>query len=112
MQKTAYEMLMSDGVHTCALPIFLGGGRALVNSLYRHGEGLGVVAHYEAEVERVHLQDGACVGVTARLGGQALDFTARSVVFAAGGFQAIIPWLKESWGDAADRKSTRLNSSH
>src|SRR3546814_8853966 len=25
-----------------------------------------------------------------------------SVVFAAGGFQANIPWLKESWGDAAD----------
>src|SRR3546814_15722981 len=74
---------------------FLGGGRALVNALYRHGEGLGVVAHYEAEVDRVHLQAGACVGVTARLGGQAPDFTSRRRVFAAVGIQAQLPWPQE-----------------
>jgi tricarballylate dehydrogenase len=81
---------------------FLGGGRALVNALYRHAEGLGVVAHCEAPVERLHLEDGFCRGVTTRIGGRPYDFTARSVVFAAGGFQANIPWLKESWGAAAD----------
>lgn len=81
---------------------FLGGGRALVNALYRHAESLGVVVHYEAEVERIRLDDGHCRGVTARLAGRAQDFTARSIVFAAGGFQANIPWLKESWGAAAD----------
>ncbi|MGF1594271.1 MAG: FAD-dependent tricarballylate dehydrogenase TcuA [Kiloniellaceae bacterium] len=81
---------------------FLGGGRALVNALFRHAESLGVVVHYDAEVERVLLEDGFCRGVTARLADGRRDFTARSVVFAAGGFQANIPWLKESWGDAAD----------
>jgi tricarballylate dehydrogenase len=81
---------------------FLGGGRALVNALFRHAESLGVVVHYDAEVERVLLEDGFCRGVTARLAGSPRDFTARSVVFASGGFQANIPWLKESWGDAAD----------
>ena len=82
---------------------FLGGGKALVNALYRHAESLGVVVHYEAPVEAVHLENGFCRGVTARLAEfGARDFAGRSVVFAAGGFQANIPWLKESWGDAAD----------
>lgn len=82
---------------------FLGGGRALVNALYRHAESLGVVVHYEAPVEAVHLENGFCRGVTTRLAEfGARDFAGRSVVFAAGGFQANIPWLKESWGAAAD----------
>ncbi len=81
---------------------FMGGGRALVNALCRHAESLGVVLHYEAEVTGVHLEDGFCRGVTATIEGRPADFSARSVVFAAGGFQANIAWLKESWGAAAD----------
>ncbi len=81
---------------------FMGGGRALVNALCRHAESLGVVLHYEAEVTGVHLEDGFCRGVTATIDGRPTDFSARSVVFAAGGFQANIDWLKESWGAAAD----------
>lgn len=82
---------------------FLGGGKALVNALYRHAESLGVVVHYEAPVEAVHLENGFCRGVTVRFGHVGVrDFSGRSVVFAAGGFQANIPWLKESWGAAAD----------
>ncbi len=81
---------------------FMGGGRALVNALCRHAERLGVVLHYEAEVTGVHLEDGFCRGVTATIDGRPPDFSARSVVFAAGGFQANIAWLKESWGAAAD----------
>jgi len=81
---------------------FLGGGRALVNALYRHAEALGVEVHYEAQVTAVQLEEGFCRGVTASLGGRTCAFTGRSVVFAAGGFQANIEWLKESWGAAAD----------
>jgi tricarballylate dehydrogenase len=81
---------------------FLGGGRALVNALYRHAEALGVTVFYEAEVESVHLEGAVCRGVTARLEGRPRDFFGRCVVFSAGGFQANIPWLKESWGAAAD----------
>lgn len=81
---------------------FLGGGRALVNALYRHAESLGVVVHYEAPVERVRLEDGLCRSVTVRLDARPVTFTARSVVFASGGFQANIEWLKQSWGPAAD----------
>lgn len=82
---------------------FLGGGKALVNALYRHAKSLGVVVHYEAPVEAVHLEGGFCRGVTVRFADLGTrEFTGRSVVFAAGGFQANIPWLKESWGAAAD----------
>ena len=82
---------------------FLGGGKALVNALNRHAESLGVVSHYDTPVEAVRLEDGFCRGVTARFpDGGVHAFTGRSVVFAAGGFQANIPWLKESWGAAAD----------
>jgi len=59
--------------------------------------------HYEARVEAVRLENGFCRGVTTRLAEfGARDFSGRSVVFASGGFQANIPWLKESWGAAAD----------
>lgn len=81
---------------------FLGGGKALVNALYRAAEALGVTVHYEAWVEEVRLDGNLCRGVAARIGGTAVEFAARTVVFAAGGFQANIPWLKESWGAAAD----------
>lgn len=81
---------------------FMGGGRALVNALCRHAEGLGVELRYEAEVTKVHLDGGHCRGITATVDGRPTDFSARSVVFAAGGFQANIDWLKESWGEAAD----------
>jgi len=81
---------------------FLGGGKALVNALCRHAEGLGVTIFYDAEVEKVILEEGFCRAVTARIDGQLRDFAGRSVVFASGGFQANIPWLKEYWGEAAD----------
>ena len=48
------------------------------------------------------LEDGFCRTVTARIDGKLRDFAGRSVVFASGGFQANIPWLKEYWGAAAD----------
>jgi len=81
---------------------FMGGGRALVNALCRHAESLGVTIFYEAEVTDIRLEGGVCRGVTATVDGMPRDFTGTSVVFAAGGFQANIPWLKESWGAAAD----------
>ncbi|MEQ8355814.1 MAG: FAD-dependent tricarballylate dehydrogenase TcuA [Kiloniellaceae bacterium] len=81
---------------------FMGGGRALVNALCRQAEELGVTLLYEAEAVAVHLEDDHCRGVTCKIGGQQRDFFGRSVVFAAGGFQANIPWLKESWGEAAN----------
>ena len=39
---------------------FLGGGRALLNSLCRHAEGLGVALHYDTEVADILIDDGFC----------------------------------------------------
>jgi len=81
---------------------FLGGGRALLNSLCRHAEGLGVVLRYDTEVVEILLDDGFCEGV--RLAGDNADdnvVLAKKVITTAGGFEANLEWLAEGWGEAA-----------
>lgn len=81
---------------------FLGGGKALLNAYYRVAERLGVEVIYEAEVQTVQLRDNAVAAVVAAIGGRVVTFEAKSVIAAAGGFQANIEWLKQYWGAAAD----------
>ena len=77
---------------------FLGGGRALLNSLCRHAEGLGVEFLYETEVSEMRMEDGYCDGV-GLADGQTLS--AKKVITTAGGFEANLEWLAEGWGDSA-----------
>ena len=77
---------------------FLGGGRALLNSLCRHAEGLGVEFLYETEVSRMRMEDGYCDGV-GLADGRTLG--AKKVITTAGGFEANLEWLAEGWGDSA-----------
>ncbi len=81
---------------------FLGGGKALVNAYYRSAAALGVEVVYDAEVEDVDLDGGvfACARVAHE--GETRAVRARAMVAAAGGFEANIAWLRESWGPAAD----------
>src|SRR4029434_8356390 len=81
---------------------FLGGGKALLNALYVTAARLGVTIAYDTEVQDVCL-DGSVVRelVVNRTGGRTA-IRAKTVVAAAGGFQANLEWLKEYWGDAAD----------
>jgi tricarballylate dehydrogenase len=81
---------------------FLGGGKALLNALYRTAERLGVQIIYDTEVRSLDLRDGAVrsAGVVSR--GFPAVIHARTVVAASGGFQANIVWLKEYWGEAAE----------
>jgi len=81
---------------------FLGGGKALVNAYYRAAEGLGVAVAYDAEVEDLELRDGHFDSATVRYRGERLEVKARTFVAASGGFEANIPWLRESWGEVAD----------
>jgi tricarballylate dehydrogenase len=81
---------------------FLGGGKALVNAYYRTAERLGVLVAYEAEVTGIEMDDGAFAAATVRHEGREHRIAARAFVAASGGFEANIPWLKESWGDVAD----------
>jgi tricarballylate dehydrogenase len=80
---------------------FLGGGTALMNSYYAAAERLGIEVHYDAEVLGLSLRGGALQSATVRSGGATHAVRAKSVVVAAGGFEANLDWLREAWGDAA-----------
>ncbi|HUA77335.1 MAG TPA: FAD-dependent tricarballylate dehydrogenase TcuA, partial [Acetobacteraceae bacterium] len=81
---------------------FLGGGRAMLNTLYRTAESLGVEVRYEAEIVALKIEDGHFHAATFTEGGRTHSVHAAAFVAAAGGFEANIPWLKEYWGDAAE----------
>ena len=80
---------------------FLGGGKSLVNAYYRTAEALGVEVRYEAAVTHLELQDGRVAFVECTHGGETHRLTPKSVVVAAGGFQADTDWLARAWGPAA-----------
>ena len=77
---------------------FLGGGRALLNSLCRHAEGLGVSLVYETAVASLLMQDGFCDGVMLESGDK---IRAQKIITTAGGFEANLEWLAEGWGAPA-----------
>lgn len=81
---------------------FLGGGRAMLNALYRTAEGLGVEVEYDAEVVDLAIEDGAFRHATVRCKDCPQTVTAKAFVAASGGFEANLEWLKEAWGDVAD----------
>jgi tricarballylate dehydrogenase len=81
---------------------FLGGGKALVNAYYETARKLGVEIAYESEVCELRLCDGLFESAIVRCGEVTREVRAKTVVAAAGGFEANISWLKEYWGEAAD----------
>jgi tricarballylate dehydrogenase len=81
---------------------FLGGGKALLNSYYETARKRGVQVKYNAEVTALRMCDGVFESAMAMVDGAPVELRAKSVVFAAGGFEANIEWLKEAWGEAAE----------
>ncbi|MGZ8486640.1 MAG: FAD-dependent tricarballylate dehydrogenase TcuA [Candidatus Binatia bacterium] len=80
----------------------LGGGKAMMNGYYDTAAKLGVEIHYETEVQELKIRDGEFVSAMALHDGAARAIEAKTIVVAAGGFEANIPWLKEYWGEAAE----------
>ena len=80
---------------------FLGGGRALLNSLYLSAERSGVGVVYGAEVAGLRLDGGRFVSAMVRCDGGEFEVGAAALVAAAGGFEANLEWLAQSWGPAA-----------
>jgi tricarballylate dehydrogenase len=80
---------------------FLGGGKALLNAYYSSAERRGVQILYSAEVVGLNISDGVFEGGTVMIDGQPVDFRAKALVAAAGGFESNLVWLKEAWGPAA-----------
>ena len=81
---------------------FLGGGRAMLNALYRTAEALGVHFAYESEVTDLEMEGGRFVAAHVSGGEVPRRLAARALVAASGGFEANIDWLKEGWGGVAD----------
>ena len=81
---------------------FLGGGKALINAYCRSAERLGVEIEYGSEVRQLNIRDGRFASAVVSREGVAEEISAKTLVAAAGGFQANIGWLKEAWGEAAN----------
>lgn len=81
---------------------FLGGGRSMLNALYRTAESLGVEIRYDHEITDVDVDGGKFHAALVRSPEGETRIEARTLVAASGGFQADIDWLKEGWGERAD----------
>ncbi len=91
---------------------FLGGGRAMLNALYRTAESLGVDVVYDAEVVDLEIDDGAFRSAIIQLGKERRAVRAAALVAACGGFESNIEWLKTYWGPPAENfliRGTRYN---
>jgi tricarballylate dehydrogenase len=86
---------------------FLGGGKALLNALYRTAEALGIVILYDTEVQHIEVKDGFATEAIISLRGFPERVRFKALIAASGGFQANRDWLRQYWGDAADNFQIR-----
>ena len=77
---------------------FMGGGKQLVNALYRWAEGLSIDIRYDAKVTDIAFENNRFLG--AYVGDECIKGT--TFIAAAGGFEANVEWLREAWGPVAD----------
>jgi len=77
---------------------FLGGGKALLNSLCRHAEKISVELLYDTPVKKMIFDDGFCTGVQLEKDNKIIY--SKKVIATAGGFEANLSWLSEGWGDS------------
>jgi tricarballylate dehydrogenase len=81
---------------------FLGGGRAMLNTLYQTAEKLGVEVLYDAPVTDLDIQDGMFLSAIVTRGVEKITVRGGALVAASGGFESNIEWLKQYWGAAAE----------
>lgn len=81
---------------------FLGGGRSMLNALYRTAERLGVHMSYEAEVSDLEMDGPRFVAAEVTTPDGKHRLAGRALVAASGGFEANIDWLKQGWGEIAE----------
>src|SRR3954470_8402420 len=66
---------------------FLGGGRAMLNALYRHAEKIGVEIAYEAEVVSLHVSGRLFRSAAVRRGSVGHVVVAKNLIAASGGYE-------------------------
>ncbi len=91
----------------------VGGGRGLVDGLYRAAEKAGVKILYKAWARDLIYSDKGVGGVVVKLDGVTREFRARNVILACGGFEANAAWrsryLGKGW-DLAKVRGTKYNT--
>jgi len=98
-----WQKPLSGTLHLARSNLFmLGGGKAMMNAYYATACALGIEIAYESEVSELMLDGDRFVAALASRKESRHQIPAKSLVVAAGGFEANIPWLKEYWGAAAD----------
>ncbi|WP_308163065.1 FAD-dependent tricarballylate dehydrogenase TcuA [Nocardia alni] len=86
---------------------FLGGGKALVNTYYRALARRGITVRYETTVTDFQIDGDRCTGLVVEADGLRQRVSARTVICAAGGFEANLAWLQQYWGEAANNYHIR-----
>jgi tricarballylate dehydrogenase len=86
---------------------FLGGGKHLVNTYYDTAQRLGVDVRYGATVRGFDISGARAEAVVYEVESREDRIACGATVIAAGGFEADVAWLREYWGDAADRFTIR-----
>ena len=77
---------------------FLGGGMAMLNSLYRQAQRLGIKILYQTRVEHIELSEESVKDPVQTSAG---PIQAKAVIACCGGYQANQDWLRQEWGDIA-----------
>lgn len=80
---------------------FLGGGKGLVNAYHRTANKLGVRVEYNANVTHLEVEGPKVAYLDYMQGDETHRLFPKSVIVAAGGFQADTDWLTRAWGPAA-----------
>ena len=84
-----------------------GGGRGLVDTLYKAAVKAGVQVYYQAWVRDLLHSDRGVHGVSARVNGETRDIRADCVILACGGFEANAEWRSRHLGRGWDLAKVR-----
>ncbi|MBI3918486.1 MAG: FAD-dependent tricarballylate dehydrogenase TcuA [Betaproteobacteria bacterium] len=90
-----------------------GGGRGLVDALFKSAEKHGIEVVYNAWAQELVHSDRGVSGVVARISGETRTLRAGAVILACGGFEANAEWRSRYLGpgwDLAKVRGTRYNS--
>jgi tricarballylate dehydrogenase len=82
---------------------FLGGGKAMINTLYATAAKLGVAIGYDSEVVALRFADDRDCEADIVHHGSSERVAARTMVLCTGGHQADLDWLRRDFGAAADK---------
>jgi tricarballylate dehydrogenase len=81
---------------------FLGGGKAMINTLYATAAKLGVAIGYDSEVVALRFGDDRDCQADILHKGNIERVTTKTTVLCSGGHQANLDWLRRDFGAAAD----------